>query len=108
MKTGTKITVAQRVRTCKVFVSRLAQDFSSEVLREFVFELTGDVNCKVEKLNTKLPYYSSFVVTCHKEHEETLLDPSEWEKGVLIRRYYEKRPNTDDPQNRNVTDAMSA
>ena len=84
-KSGTRIKVAPVVKECKIFVSRLAPDFPVEELQEFIKELTGDDSTEITTLKTKFPTYSSFVITCNKQHETILLDPDEWEEGVLIR-----------------------
>ena len=67
-------------------VRRLFGNFLEE-LKEFVRELTG-TECEVERLKTKYSSYSSFVISCDKSKESVLLDPDEWEKGVLIRPFY--------------------
>ena len=88
-KNGTRVRVAPVVKQTRVFVSRLDPDFPEEELREFVRELTGS-NCQISKLKSKFPTYSSFVITCDKQHENTLLDPDEWEQGIIIRPFFGK------------------
>ena len=88
-KMGTKLKVAPTVQRAKVFVSRLHPDFPVEELREFVRELTG-TDCEIDRLKTKYPSYSSFVISCEKQFESVLLDPDEWEKGIIIRPFYGK------------------
>ena len=87
-KSGTRVKVARVIRKCKIFVSRLAPNFPVEELREFVKELTGDDSTEITTLQTKFPTYSSFVITCNKEHEATLLNPDEWEEGALNRPFF--------------------
>ena len=58
-------------------------------MKEYVKGLIGE-DCDVEKLNSRFPSYSSFVITCSKCHENTLLDPDEWEEGLLVRPFYGK------------------
>ena len=84
---GTRIKVAPVIKKCKIFVSRLAPHFPMEELREFTKELTGSDSCIIERLKTKFPTYSSFVITCDKQYEATLLDPDEWEEGALVRTF---------------------
>ena len=102
-KNGTKIKVA--LSKCHIFVSRLAPEFPIEELREFVQELTGSTSIDVEKLNSKYPTYSSFVITCEKSFEKVLLDPDEWEKGVIIRPFYGKslRKNNSEPSRESLS-----
>ena len=58
-------------------------------MKEYVKGLIGE-DCEVEKLNSKFPSYSSFVISCSKNHENKLLDPDEWEEGLLVRPFYGK------------------
>ena len=99
-KTGTRIKVAPKVNKCKIFVSRLDPEFPLEELHEFVHELTGNASCEIEKLKSRFPTYASYVITCDKCYEKTLLDPDEWEEGVIIRPFYLKRSgNPNDLEN---------
>ena len=86
-KSGTRVKVASVPKQARIFVSRLAPEFPVEELHEFVRELTG-TDCEIHKLKTKYPNYSSFVITCDKISEKTLLDPDEWEKGIIIRPFF--------------------
>ena len=86
-KIGTRVKVASVSKQARIFVSRLAPEFAVEELHEFVRELTG-TDCEIHKLKTKYPNYSSFVIICDKINEKTLLDPDEWEKGILIRPFF--------------------
>ena len=86
-KMGTRIKVAESTRKAKIFVSRLDPECHVEELREFIRELTGS-DCEIDQLKTKYPSYSSFVITCDKQHEKTLLDPDEWETGIIIRPFW--------------------
>ena len=90
-KTGTRIKVAPKVNKCKIFVSRLDPEFPLEELCQFVQELTGNASCEIEKLKSRFPTYASFVITCDRCYEKTLLDPDEWEQGIIIRPFYLKR-----------------
>ena len=84
-KSGTSLrSVAQKVQ---IFVSRLEPDLLPSTLKDYVKEIIDD-DCEVEKRSTRYPSYSSFVVTCDFRHKESLLNPEEWEDGVIIRRFY--------------------
>ena len=89
-KQGTKLKRAHVKKECKIFVSRLDSDVTCDQVAEFVSELTGD-SPKIEKLTTKFPNYSSFKITCDKSHLNTLLDLDEWEEGVIVRPFYERK-----------------
>ena len=79
----------QVVKKARIFISRLDPDETVDNMKEYVKGLTGE-DCDVEKLNARFPTYSSFVITCSKRHENTLLDPDEWEEGLLVRPFYGK------------------
>ena len=85
-KSGTTLRSVAQVRKIKVFISRLEADISPETLKPYVREILND-DCTVEKLNTRFPTYSSFLVTCDARHTRTILNCEEWEEGVLIRRF---------------------
>ena len=89
-KTGTTIRAA--ARKLRMFVTRLAPSVTVESLKEFILELTGS-ECEIEKLQTKAPDYASFAISCNKEHEATVMNPDEWEEGVLLRHFYGKWPS---------------
>ena len=83
-KVGTRIKDAPVIKKCKIFVSRLPPNFPMEEQRKFTKELTGSDSCIIERLKTKFPTYLSFVITCDKQYEATLLDPDDWEEGALV------------------------
>ena len=86
-KVGTKLKSVPFVKLAKIFVSRLEPSASVEGLTEYLYEITGKP-LKVAKMTTKHPSYSSFVIVCEKDDETKLLNPDEWEEGVLVRRFY--------------------
>ena len=86
-KEGNSLSVVPQVRKCRIFVSRLCPTVTSEVIKTYVDSMVG-ADCQVEKLSTKFPTYSSFVVTTDITHKEKLLDENEWENGVIIRTFY--------------------
>ena len=86
-KVGSNLTAVPRVKKARVFVSRLSPDLSTDVLKEYVADLVKDT-CDVEKLSSKYPTYSSFLITCNEVHKEKLLSPEEWEEGILIRPFF--------------------
>ena len=88
-KTGTSLKVVRPVKTSRIFISRLDPECPIEAVQEFVTTMTGN-DCVVEKLKPKFPSYSSFVITVNKEHEDTVLNPDEWEEGLILRPFYGK------------------
>ena len=59
-------------------------------MREFILELTRS-DCEIEELKKTYPSYCSFVITCDKQHEKTLLGPDEWETGIIIRLFFGRK-----------------
>ena len=72
---------------CKFFVSIFNPELTIEDFKAFCSDIVGD-DYSVEKLTTKYPSYSSFLITCDVTHKVKLLDPQSWEEGVLIRPFY--------------------
>ena len=56
-------------------------------VKEFVDSMIRD-QCKVERLKTRYDNYSSFLVTCDYGHKNTVMNPEEWQEGVLIRQFF--------------------
>ena len=88
-KRGTGLRAVSQIKLTRVFVSRLLPDISVEVIREYVSGLVSD-DFEIVKLKTRYPSYSSFVITCDLKHRDTLLNPEEWEEGVLLRPFLGK------------------
>lgn len=91
-RTGTSLRSVAQARKVRVFVTRLEADLLPSVLESYVREIISD-ECTVEKLETRFPSYSSFLVTCDYRHMNTILNPEEWQEGVLIKRFYGNGPN---------------
>ena len=88
-KKGTNLRSVQQVRNIRLFVSRLEAGLSADILKDFICELIGD-ECSVSKLTTKYPTYSSFLVICDERHKEAIMNPEEWEEGVLVMKYFNR------------------
>ena len=88
-KSGTALRAAPVVKRIKIFVSRLDPSETTDSMREYVRGLTG-TECVIERLKSKFPTYSSFVITCDKQFENILLNPDEWEEGLLVRPFFGK------------------
>ena len=74
LQVGTALRAVPIVKKTRIFVSRLDPEETVDSMKEYVKGLIGE-DCDVEKLNSRFPCYSSFVITCSKCHENTLLDP---------------------------------
>ena len=89
-KTGTVLRSVPRFRKIQVFVSRLEENMSPDAIKNFVNGLINE-GCEVEQLRTRYPSYSSFLISCDIRHKDLILNPDEWEEGVLVRRSYDRR-----------------
>ena len=97
-KTGTILISVPQIRKVPVFVTRLESYLLLETQKEYVPEFIGD-ECSVVKLVTRYPSYSSFMVTCDFKHLDSVLNPEEWQQGVLVRQFYGKTINQSDDSN---------
>ena len=86
-KAGTSLRAVEAVRKVSVFVSRCHPEETEEGINNFAHEIISD-DCTVQKLPTKFPTYSSFVITCDAKHEEKIMCPDEWSSGLIIRKFY--------------------
>ena len=86
----------------KIFVTNLHTDTTVEDLETYVkYILNNDVaDLTVEKITSKLPSpkRASFVIDCHKQYYETLLQADSWEEDVRVRPYYPARAPKNDKQ----------
>ena len=76
-----------RAKFCEIFVSRLGSDVSNHAVKIFVMSMLGE-NVDVERLETKYNTYSSFKIRCSIRVRNKVLDPKNWDAGVLIRPFY--------------------
>ena len=76
-----------RAKFCEIFVSRLGSNVSNHAVKEFVRSMLGE-EVDVERLETKYKTYSSFKLRCSFHVRNKILDPKNWEAGVLIRPFY--------------------
>lgn len=90
----------------KVFVSRLSPTMLPSAVEEEVLVRAG-VAVKATKLVSKMPWkYSSYLLDCLSTDLKTLLHPSVWAQGLVVKRWYEPRPRIgvvqcDEPPNMN-------
>ena len=85
-KVGTGMRLVYQVKKFNLFVTRFEVGVLPETLKSFVNELISD-ECEVQRLDTRFPSYSSFVVTCDDRHKNLIMNPNEWPEGVLIKKW---------------------
>lgn len=77
-----------------IYASRFDTHTSEKDICEFITD-GGHTAVKVEKLSQfKETSFSSFKITIEQEQESTFLDAEFWPRGVLYRRYKERRVGT--------------
>ena len=101
-RTGTSLRSVAQIRKVQIFVTRLEADLQPSSLKAYVTEIIND-ECTVEKLATRYPDYSSFLVTCNYNHMDSLLNPEEWQEGVLVKRFYGRAPGRSNSNNGSLT-----
>ena len=72
--TATNIRSVQQVKNVWVFANRLEVNLTPSVLKDSVKNLTNDV-CSVMRLKTELNKYSSYLMSCHFRHKNTMMNP---------------------------------
>ena len=89
----------------RIFVSRVRPTITVEQIREFVGSIAG-VEAEVERITTRNDRYASFLIQVEKRVEEQVLDPDEWEEGLIIRpfRGFLRRPPDEDASTRPHSD----
>jgi hypothetical protein len=70
-----------------VFLSRLDPHTTSRQLQLHIKHETG-VNCRPEKLKTKYSGYSSFFIRTQGFNRTTIMEPSLWPAGTLVKPFY--------------------
>ena len=80
----------------RIFVSRVRPSTTVDQIRDFVRSIAG-VDAVVDRIQTRSDKYASFLVQVEKAVEKFVLDPDEWEEGLIIRpfRGYLRRPDVD-------------
>ena len=71
-------------RKARIFVSRVRPTTTVDEIREFVRSITGE-DAAVQRIVTRNEKYASFLVSVEKQVEDQVLDPDEWEEGLIIR-----------------------
>ena len=68
----------------RIFLSRVRPTISVDQIREFVHGIAG-ADADVERIQTRNANYSAFLIKVEKRVEDRVLDPDEWEEGLIIR-----------------------
>ena len=92
---NTGLTAVKPLTKVSLFVSRLSPHVSDNELHGHIKSITGTdkvINC--ENLEVKYPTYKSYKVTIDdmiKNEVAQLFKPDNWPKGILVKKWYEKR-----------------
>lgn len=73
-------------RKISIFLSRLHPDVTKETVEQFLARANVD-NFDCEKLKTRYETYCSFKITLTENFVSTVLDPSFWPVGTLVKRF---------------------
>ena len=65
-------------------MSRVKPQSTVEEIKEYVQEIAG-VDADVMKIQSRNTHYSSFLIPVDKNVEDRVLDPDEWQEGLIIR-----------------------
>ena len=68
----------------RIFISRCQTYITTEEIREYVQEIAG-VESDVERIQSRSQNYASFLITVDKSVEDKVLDPDEWQEGLVVR-----------------------
>ena len=77
----------------KAFLTRIAAGTEASEVKEHINKMFS-LDLSVEKLNTKHPGYSSFVIETCPGDIDKLLDGSKWPINAALRRWYEPKPRS--------------
>jgi len=87
----TSVPVVKKVFKKRVFVSRVAPDYTAEALYKAVKpKLSSSLG--VVRMHTLHPTYSSFCLFVDEEDEKVVLSPSFWASGTLIKPFLGRLP----------------
>ena len=84
-KKGTRLqAVPPPLAKARIFLSRLNPNIPAEEIKEYVREI-ANVESIVERIQSRNTAYASFVITVDRGAEERVLDPDEWQEGLIVR-----------------------
>ena len=78
------VAVPFQPRKARIFLSRLNLQCTVDQIKEHVHEIIG-TDSVVERIQNKSSLYASFLITVDKDHEDKILDPDEWQEGLIVR-----------------------
>ena len=82
-KKGTRLGVVAAPKA-RVFISRLKPRTTADEIAEYVREIAG-VDANVERIDSRRTNYASFLIYVDRGAAEKVLDPEEWQEGVIVR-----------------------
>ena len=84
-KQGTRLAAVPRPPPkARIFVSRAQPHITAEEIRDYVREISG-ADSEVERIQAQTQEYASFLVIVDKSVQEKVLDPDEWQEGLIVR-----------------------
>ena len=84
-KQGTRLAAVPRPpQKARIFISRCQTYITVDQIREYVQEIAG-VESDVERIQSRSQNYASFLITVDKSVEDKVLDPDEWQEGLVVR-----------------------
>lgn len=93
----------------KIFITRLAPEVEAQEVSKHIKE-TFNLELEVEKVETKYPTYSSFMIKTTSVNFKILLDEAnaeKWPRNAALRRWYEPRPRHAEDSERPATDSRT-
>ncbi len=76
-------------RSCTgIFVTRLQPKCSTSQVATHIKDISG-ANTKPEKLQTKYDSYSSFYIRCNNQLRNSLMKPTSWPSGVMVKLFFD-------------------
>ena len=75
------------------YIGRCGEKVNHDTIRKFIEDKIND-KVEVTLLSEYTNYFGttkSFKMVCNSAHNKTILEPTLWPKGTIIRRFFEKR-----------------
>ena len=100
---NSSLSVAPRPHLAKVFASGFVPgtnpNYIKKDLEENIHRLTGEkYDIQIEKLTTRLEYYSSFKISCYCIDSDIFMNSNIWPTNVLIKWFRERRSPKNGPE----------
>lgn len=75
------------------FVSRLVPDTDADGIKQHLLT-SCNIDANVEKRQTRLPYYSSFLMHTSRNDQKTIMDANLWPEGALVKSFFAKKQSS--------------